>query len=71
MTDVRLTQEAIEEWASGGLADARLTQVAVEQWGSVATGITQVVLGQIAIEQWASVAFPADSTTQARVWVMA
>jgi hypothetical protein len=36
MTDARLTQVAIEEWASGS-PTVRLTQIAIEEWASVRT----------------------------------
>lgn len=67
MTDVRLTQEAAEHWASGITNDARLTQIAVEHWALVATAPPQVVMTQIAIEQWAPVA----AAQQSRVWILA
>jgi len=48
MTDVRLTQEAVEEWATGTPA-AQLTQVLVEEWATVTTG--PVVLPPSGAEQ--------------------
>jgi hypothetical protein len=52
VTDVRLTQEAIEQWARS-TPNAQLTQIGLEQWASITTVPTQVALTQIAIEQWA------------------
>jgi hypothetical protein len=72
MTDVRLTQGAVEQWASGTPA-AQLTQVAVEEWASVTTGAVLVVATQIGVEQWGSVAATAGggATSQARAMVLA
>jgi hypothetical protein len=69
MTDLRLTQEAIEQWGVGTPA-VQLTQVAVEEWASVATASIQAAVTQVALEQWASVA-AASAGTQARVMVLA
>lgn len=61
MTDARLTQTSVEQWADGG-ASARLTQIASEQWATP-TGIgVQALLTLIAVEQWAPVA----ATTQTK-----
>ena len=38
MTDVRLTQEALEEWATGTPV-AQVTQIVVEEWASVAATV--------------------------------
>lgn len=51
MTDNRLTQEALEQWASG-TPSVQLTQAAVEHWGAASFTTIQAVLTQIAIEQW-------------------
>jgi hypothetical protein len=54
VTDFRLTQAAVEEWAAGAPA-IQLTQAAVEMWGSVATTTVQMVLTLAAVEMWAPV----------------
>jgi hypothetical protein len=55
MTDINLTQIAVEEWGSG-TPTLQLTQIALEEWATVQTVTPQLVLTQIAIEEWASVA---------------
>jgi len=54
MTDARVTQAAVEEWAQPN-ARAQLTQVAIEEWGSVSVvvGTRTALMTQIALEQWA------------------
>jgi hypothetical protein len=54
VTDYRLTQIAIEEWARA-TPDERLTQAAIEEWATVASGPTPMLITQAALEQWASV----------------
>ena len=71
MTDVRLTQETLEHWASG-TPQVQLTQIAIEQWAVVALGNPQVIATQLALEHWASVAQAAIvSADQARAVIMA
>jgi len=55
MTDVRLTQEAVEEWATGTPV-VQVTQFLVEEWATVATG---------------PVVVPPEPGTDTRVIVMA
>jgi len=57
VTDVRLTQEVLEEWASGTPV-AQATQVSLEMWASVQTVSGQVVVSQMLIEEWASIEAP-------------
>ena len=57
MTDARLTQEAVEQWAMPN-ASAQLTQLAAEEWGNVVSGARLALLTQIALEQWARVPLP-------------
>ena len=54
MTDARLTQEAIEQWAMPN-APAQLTQLAAEEWGTVVSGARFALLTQISLEMWANV----------------
>jgi hypothetical protein len=71
MTDHRLTQIAIEEWALPSPPEI-ITQVAVEEWGSVAAATLRMVATQFAVEEWASVAVSSGVTAaQARTMVMA
>lgn len=70
MTDTRLTQAAVEQWA-GGSPQVQLTQAAVEQWASATTTTVQTVLTQIAVEQWASVVPTGGAVTPAMVMVLA
>jgi hypothetical protein len=70
MTDVRLTQQPVEEWLSTN-PDVRATIVLVEQWASVQSTTGQVVLSQILIEQWASVDLPVVPSQAVRVQVLA
>lgn len=69
MTDVRLTQEALEQWAQG-TPQAQLTQMAIEHWAAVGTTPPQVVMTQMALEQWAAV-IAAAQAAQARAIIMA
>jgi len=66
MTDIRLTQGAVEQWARATPA-VQVTQVAIEQWATVATGNTQMLATQAAVEQWASVALAGASQAYAMV----
>jgi hypothetical protein len=71
MTDVRLTQQLVEEWASTN-PSAQTTQVSLEMWASVQTVSGQVVVSQMLIEQWASVDVPVVPAGQdVRVMVLA
>jgi hypothetical protein len=70
MTDVRLTQEALEQWLATN-PDARITQASLEMWASVQSTTGQVVLSQILIEQWASVDMPVVPSEAVRVQVLA
>jgi hypothetical protein len=56
MTDIRTTQVAVEQFATGAPA-MQVTSVSLEMWASVqATSGTQMVATLVATEQWASVA---------------
>lgn len=70
MTDLRLTQEALEQWAQG-TPSVQLTQVAVEHWAAVSTTNPLAVVTQVMLEQWASVMQAGVGGSQARVMVMA
>jgi len=70
MTDVRLTQQLVEEWA-GANPDVRATQVSLEMWASVQTVSGQVVVSQMLVEEWASVDVPAVPSGDIRVMVLA
>jgi hypothetical protein len=52
MTDARVTQTAVEEWAAPN-PQARATQIGAEVWTSVPTVNPSAVLTQIAVEEWA------------------
>jgi hypothetical protein len=56
MTDYRLTQGAVEQWASIIPPQMQATQLAIECWGSVSTVTVQMVATQAGLEMWASVA---------------
>jgi len=70
MTDVRLTQQPVEEWLSTN-PDVRATIVLVEQWASVQSVSGQVVLTTMLVEQWASVEVPVVPSGDIRVMVLA
>ncbi len=70
MTDVRLTQEAVEMWAQGVPA-MQLTQIAVEEWTTVSSITTQATVTQVGVEMWASVAVASAGGVQARAMVLA
>ena len=55
MTDVRLTQIAIEEFGLPNLPVAQATSISLEMWASVATSNPYAVLTCIALEQWATI----------------
>lgn len=57
MTDARLTQEAVEQWAMPN-AQAQATQVVIEEWGTVVSGARLALLTQIVLEEWARVPPP-------------
>ena len=54
MTDARLTQEAVEQWAQPNAA-AQLTQLAIEEWVTVASGARLALMTSIALEEWVRV----------------
>lgn len=55
MTDIRLTQIAVEEWAAPIPPQMQATQLALEMWGAVPTTNTQMLATLMAVEQWAAV----------------
>jgi hypothetical protein len=55
MTDQRITQASLEQWASTIPPDMRLTQIAIEMWASTGTTTVQMLATQAAIEHWATV----------------
>lgn len=71
VTDLRVTQAAIEEWALPAAPALQATQVFVEQWAQVDVLNPQFILTAVLVEQWASVAEAAVASTQARAWIMA
>lgn len=54
MTDARLTQEAVEQWAMPD-ARAQVTQLAAEEWGTVVSGARLALMTSISLEMWANV----------------
>lgn len=73
MTDARLTQQLVEEWASTN-PSAQATQVSLEMWASVQTVSGQVVVSQLLVEEWASVdvpVVPPTSGQEVRIMVLA
>ena len=57
MTDARITQTSVEEWAQPN-ASAQMTQVAVEVWTSTGAGSNVALMTQVAVEQWVMIALP-------------
>jgi len=57
MTDARVTQRSLEEWAQGTPA-AQITQTAAEVWGGVSAASRSAILTQISVEEWARVPLP-------------
>jgi len=51
MTDARLTQESLEQWAQPN-ADVQVTQLAAEEWGTVVSGARLALVTKIALEVW-------------------
>jgi hypothetical protein len=51
MTDNRVTQVSLEEFASAN-PPAQVTQVTIEQWATTATVTGQAMVTQVALEQW-------------------
>lgn len=70
MTDLRLTQAAVEQFAANAAPAARLTTVLVEQWASANATPPQMAVSQVLLEQWATVAV-ASASGQARAWILA
>jgi ABC-type polar amino acid transport system ATPase subunit len=71
MTDNRVTQVSIEEFATAN-PRGQATQVTIEQWATTATITGQAIVTQVALEQWAQIVptlLPGGA--QARVMVMA
>ena len=54
MTDARVTQTSVEEWAAGN-PQARATQVSTEVWGAISATTVTAVVTQLAVEQWGRV----------------
>jgi hypothetical protein len=52
VTDYRVTQAAVEEWAAIVPPQMQATQVAIEHWGAVTTAATLRAVTQVAVEQW-------------------
>jgi len=69
MTDIRLTQIAVEQFASIIRPQMQATQLAIEEW--VTTNVTnpQMIATQIGVEMWASVA-AAIAAQQARAMIL-
>jgi len=67
MTDFRVTQVAVEEWAAPIPPQMQATQVAIEYWSSTTNVSVQMAVTLVAVEIWASTGLASGDITRANI----